>query len=113
MSDEPIISKEALLKGNLPEEVVTVEGLGVVRVRSVSRDEYMRLRQSDATGWEIGLVTFGLVEPALTEDEVREWRAAVTPQVFDDLAGEVLRVSGLRKTSVGEAKRSFPDGEGS
>lgn len=112
MSDNPIISKETLLKGSLPEEVVTIEGLGTVRVRSLSRTEFMRVRQASTDGWEIGLVAHGLVEPALTEAEVEEWRNTVTPHVFDDLAGEVLRVSGLRKAAEEEAKRSFPPEQG-
>lgn len=111
MSDGVILSKEAFLKVSLPEEVVTVEGLGPVRIRSLSRAEFMKVRQSDADGWEIGIVTYGLVEPALTEDEVREWReTSSAPQLFDDLAGEILRISGLRKAAVAEAKRSFPEG---
>lgn len=112
MSDGVPISKEAFLKVSLPEEVVTVEGLGTVRIRSLSRAEFMQVRQSDADGWEIGVVAHGLVEPALTEDEIREWRASCSaPQLFDDLAGEVLRISGLRKAAVAEAKRSFPEGQ--
>jgi hypothetical protein len=111
-----IISKEALLKSGLPEETVTVDGLGTVRVRSLSRAEFLRVRQADAEGWEIGLVAAGLVEPALTEDEVRDWHNSVAPKVFDVLAGEILRVSGLRKAveevvaAVEDAKRNFPAG---
>lgn len=116
MTDGPIISREALLKGNLPEEVVMVAGIGPVRVRSISRAEYMSLRVSDGEGWEIGLVSAGLVDPALSTDDVEALRKVVDPKTFDDLAGEVLRVSGLRKTAeeaVAEAKQSFPDTEGS
>lgn len=110
MSDGPILSKEAFLKTGLPEETVSVDGLGTVRVRSLSRAEFMEVRDRDRAGWEIGLVAFGLIDPALTEEEVRAWRETITPRVFDDLAGEVLRVSGLRPTAVGEAKQSFPEG---
>lgn len=108
MSDELVISKEALLKGGLPEETVTIAGLGTVRIRSLSRAEFMRVREYDKEGWEIGVVTCGLVEPALTEDEVRDWRTVVAPKVFDDVAGEVIRLSGLRTAAVEEARRSFP-----
>lgn len=111
MSDDLVISKEAFLKSGLPEETVTIDGLGTVRVRSLSRAEFLDVREKDTVGWEIGVVTCGLVEPALTEDEVKQWRETTTPRVFDDLAGEVLRVSGLRAAAVGEAKRSFPEGQ--
>jgi hypothetical protein len=115
VSEQPLIlSKEAFMKVSLPEEPVTVEGLGTVRVRSLSRAEYMRIRTNDAEGWEIALVALCMVEPSLTEDEVREWRETMAaPKLFDDLAGEVLRVSGLRQTAVAEAKQSFPDNKGS
>lgn len=115
MSDV-ILTKEALLKSGLPEETVTINDLGAVRVRSLSRAEFLQLRQADADGWEIGIVVAGLVEPALTEDEVRDWHRSIPPKVFDDLAGEILRVSGLRKVAeqavqaaVGAAKRNFQD----
>lgn len=114
MSENVILSKEALLKSGLPEEVVTVEGLGAVRIRSLSRAEFIQHRESDREGWEAGVVACGLVEPALTEDEVREWRKNVMPRVFDELAAEVLRISGLRaafdeavKETVKDAKQSF------
>lgn len=102
MSDHPILSKEALLKTGLPEEPVEIKDLGMVRIRSISRGEFVRIRELDLTAFETQLVAFGLVEPLLTEDEVKEWRDSVTPHVFDDLAGEILRVSGLRK-AVDEA----------
>lgn len=120
MSD-PILSKEALLKTGLPEEAVEIKNLGMVRVRSISRGEFVRIREMDLTEFETQLVAMGLVEPRLTEDEVKEWRDSVTPHVFDDLAGEILRVSGLRKAldeampaqakpSVAAADAQFPDG---
>lgn len=113
-----VISKEALLKSGLPEETVTIEGLGSVRVRSISRAEFLKLRQSDSEAWEIGLVAAGMVDPALTEDEVREWHGTVAPKLFDDLAAEILRVSGLRKvvdqvtSAVEAAKRNFQSESG-
>jgi hypothetical protein len=111
MSDQLLpLSKEAFLKVALPEEVVEVDGLGPVRIRSLSRAEFMDIRERDRNEWEVGLVAYGLAEPVLSEDEVRAWRTQqAAPKMFDDLAGEVLRVSGLRPTSVGDAKRTFPE----
>lgn len=114
---ELILSKETLLKSGLPEETITVDGLGTVRVRSLSRAEFLRIRQADGEGWEIGIVACGLVEPALSEEEVRDWHGRVAPRIFDDLAAEILRVSGLRKATadpaVEDATHNFPENEGS
>lgn len=111
--DELIVSKEAFMKGGLPEEVVPVEGLGNVRIRSISRAEYMRVRTMDVDAFETAVLAAGLLEPTLSEDEVRQWRESVMAQVSDNLLGEVLRISGLRKTAVEEAKQSFPEDGGS
>lgn len=109
MTSGPIVSKETLLKACVSEETVDIAGLGTIRVRSLSRAEFMDVRGRDEAGWDVGVVAYGLVDPALTEDEVRNWRNVAPPRVFDDVAGEVLRVSGLRAVAVGEAKRTFPE----
>lgn len=123
MSDSLPISKEAFLKPGLPEETVTIDNLGTVRIRSLSRAEFLKHRMADGTGWEVGIIAAGLVEPALSEDEVRVWLDGCMPKVSDDLGAAILRLSGLRKAldeigqahanpAVEDAKRNFRDEPG-
>jgi hypothetical protein len=110
MSDTPIvISKEAILKPQLPEEVIDVAGLGPVRVRGLSRSEWMANKDRDGVEWEIGLLAVGLVDPKLSEEEIRQMREATTVKVIDEIASGILRLSGMLVSRGGDAKRTFQE----
>lgn len=109
MSDTPIISKDVLLKAQLPESTVDVPGVGRMRVRGLSRMEVLLARDRDRAGWEASLLTAGLVEPALTEDEVNIWREGATTDVVNTVVEAILGLSGMLKKAVEEAKTSFPE----
>lgn len=108
---EFIISKEAFLKTSLPEGTVDVPGIGTVRIRGLSRSEVMIAGERDKTGWEVALLALGIVEPELTEDEVRAWRETTTTRVVNTVTEAVLGLSGMLRTSLGEAKATFPEGQ--
>lgn len=111
MSD-PIVSKDTLLKPRLTEGTVAIPGVGTVRIRSLSRAEVLTAGERDRTGWEVALLAAGVVEPDLTEDEVRQWRENAPPDTVNVVAEAILGLSGMLSTAVGEAKRSFPEEPG-
>jgi len=111
MSDPAVVSKEVLLKPQLPEELVEVAGLGAVRVRGLSRAEVVTAQapDKDRNDFETALLTFGLVDPALTETEARQWRETALSKTVNDVSSAILRLSGLLPGAAKAAKRTFRD----
>jgi hypothetical protein len=104
---DPIISKEALLKGQLPEGTVDIPDVGTVRVRGLSRAEVLSLAALDAEAREVKILACGVVEPVLTEEEIRGWREAVTSRTIRDVSDEIMVLSGLVEKAREDAKRQF------
>jgi hypothetical protein len=103
--------KERFLKSRLPEQDVDIPGVGTVRVRSLSRAEAGRLKtfvDGDAEAGEVFVLAVGLVDPRLTEDEVRQWMAAAPTDEVELVAGAVMVLSGLVEGA--ETVRRFPPG---
>lgn len=92
-----MIDKEAFLKAALPEETILLAGLGEVRVRGLSRSEALSLgaHKDDPRALEQLIVRLGLVEPALSEDEVTAWFASAPAGLVDPIVKAVERLSGL------------------
>jgi hypothetical protein len=118
MSEGPIVAKETLLKSHLPEGTVDLPGIGTVRIRGLSRAEVLAVAAMEPADREIRSISYGLVDPALNEDEAAAWRSNVTSDVVRILNEEVLRLSGMLVDATGEtrpateiAKRSFQEGQ--
>jgi hypothetical protein len=109
-----VTDKETFLKARLPEREVDLEGVGTVRVRSLSRAEAGRLPQmaEDPDAAEVFILATGLVDPSLSEDEVRTWLANATAGEVETVTEAILALSGLLGDAVGEARRRFPERPG-
>jgi hypothetical protein len=101
--------KERFLKARLPERDVDVDGVGTVRVRSLSRAEAGRLKEfvDNPEAGEVFVLATGLVDPVLSEDEVRQWQAAATSAEVEEVTTAILGLSGLLGDAIGDARRSF------
>ena len=70
-----MVSKGELLAWRVPEGEHEIEGVGTVKIRGLSRAEAIELRKvDDAAVADRRMVALGLVEPKLTEDEVKTWQ---------------------------------------
>lgn len=101
-----IVSKEALLQRRLAIEPVELPGLGVVRVRGLTRGEMAELQGLDGPEAERVSISIGMVEPQLTRDEVDEWfdgNAAMEPQ---PVVAAINRLSGMGAAVQKEAYKS-------
>ena len=84
-------TKSALLGRTLPESDVEIPGVGTVRVRGITRGQYLHAGRAmagddpDVQRFEKLLITAGMVDPALSEDEVGQWQRTAG-------AGEIARV---------------------
>lgn len=100
-------------------EVVEIEGLGTVRVKAFSVDEYQEARKAatesgefDQARWATMALHLCVVEPALTYDQAAQLRKR--PHfLVDALLGAIGRLSGISvagnvlEEAVDDAERSF------
>ena len=102
-----MIDKAALLVRWLGVGDHEIEGVGTVRIRGLSRAELLEL-QTLAGGALISdrrMVSLALVDPKLTEDEVKTWQENSAPGEIEALTVAIAELSGL---GVGAAKSGVP-----
>lgn len=92
--------KDRLLKTRLPEATVTIEGVGDVRVRGLRRGEVFAIKKAtqgkdDLEAFETKFVAAGMLEPKLTEAEVRRWYKAAPAGEIDPVVDKINELSGL------------------
>jgi hypothetical protein len=106
-----MLSKESLLARTLPQQDVDLAD-GTVRVRALSRTEAVHVATfgNDVNAAEVFIITCALIEPQLTEDEVRGWRDVAPTGEIDAVANTVLELSGLTPAAAEAALHRFPLG---
>jgi hypothetical protein len=102
-----IVDKAALLARRLGEGKHEIPGVGSVRIRGLSRAEILGLQALDG-GTAVSdrrMVSLALVDPPLTEDEVRIWQENSTADEIEQLTVAIAELSGM---GVGAAKSGVP-----
>lgn len=107
------LDKASLLKPVLPSESVPFRG-GEVVVQALSRAKVLELRELDLSTAEmdVKILSAGMLDPGLTEDEVRELQCAVLTDELEPLTNKIIELSGLVKGADKTAASSFPDSSG-
>lgn len=95
----------------LPEHDVETPA-GTVRVRALSRAEVLSLAPlaGDAQEIEVRVVAWGLIDPALSVDEVRDWQKATTGEAITAISDAVAKLSGMGPDAQSEAEARFRAG---
>lgn len=109
------MNKEDLLKPRITAKTDTVEidGVGTVTVRALSRWEMIHVfnLEKNRHKQEQAAVHFGMVDPAMTEDEVAAWQKSAGNDELERVARKINVLSGIGKDA---AKSDVPsDGDGS
>jgi hypothetical protein len=107
---DPVITKEVLLKGHLPEETVEVPEIGTIRIRALSRAEALSSTLLADDEREAQVLAWGIVDPVITKEEAQRWRETTIPGLVNAVAYEILVLSGMTETAavvVRAAKTSF------
>lgn len=105
-----ILSKEELLANrNLPEAVVEIPELGgSVRVRGLSRKEFLHLNEGDdGYDFEDRALAAGMLEPQLTVEEVSHLRTISPGMELQDVFMKINELSGVGKDAAKEAYKSL------
>lgn len=103
------VSKADLLKKRFGVEDVEVPGVGIVKVRPLSRTEALKIQgvEMPYDEMERKLLAAALVEPQLTEDEVATWQDNSPAGELQPVAQAIARLSGLEQSSPKEAVKRF------
>ncbi len=104
------VDKAALLNGArvLPHDTVEVPELGEFEVRGLSRAEVVHMQTlEDMDAMEVALMSAGMVDPALTPDEVRAWRASSASEDVRPVSDRILELSGIGEGQQHEKERTF------
>jgi hypothetical protein len=109
------IAKELLLKQSFGVQEVEIEGLGSVTIRPLTRGEVLQLQvQAEKHEWDAAkqeqvLVSIGMVEPKLTEDEVKTWQDVSPADQMSVVVEAIQGASGVKADSSKEATKSLPE----
>lgn len=82
------------------DDTVELDGLGTVRVRALSRGEVFALHKitDNVEDFERKFLSIGMVEPALTENEVAAWQAIPGAAAeIQEVSDKIETLSGLKK----------------
>lgn len=91
-------------------EPFSIPGVGTVMIRGLSRDEALQIAETKGTrAREIKMVSWGMVEPAMTYQQVDIWFRQVQAGVIQKLSGRINQLSGLNEEAEKEAVERFRD----
>jgi hypothetical protein len=105
------VDREALFKARLPEEEYELPGLGVLRIRGLSRGEVLAAQHDDPTlaVFERRLLAHGIVDPKLTVTDVGRWQEASPAGEMEPLIKRIEGLSGIGGRIEKDIYESFRD----
>lgn len=102
------MDKALLFKRRLPEDEVSIEGIGVVRVRALNRREAMETQRiEDPVERDHLIIALGLVDPRLTVSEVAQWAEASPAGEMEPVSVRIAEMSGMLPDSAKKAVKAF------
>lgn len=111
-----LLARRADTGSGFPEADVDVPGLGTVRVRGLSRHEVIHLQAVQAKGalvMEQVTVSLGMVDPQMTEAEVKQWQRVSVGGEMDAVTAAIGRLSGMFEGANKTAYEDFEADPGS
>jgi hypothetical protein len=102
------LTREQILNRKIGRDTVPLaDGSGEVVIRALTRNEALQVRDQESTADRDNLVLhLGLVEPALTLEDVAAWADSDSAGVLADLSERIGRLSGMMADSGKEAYKS-------
>ena len=108
-------TKEDLLRAAVGEHTFTIEGVGEVRYRGLTRGEAVRLqgKKMDAAEMDRKLLATAVTDPKLSEKEWSEVAEVVSAGLLEPLSRAIAEASGMRVEDAKAAYAQFRDESGS
>lgn len=103
------IEKSKLLEAMFGIEEVELQRGGSVKVRGLSRAEALTIKGKEMPQDEMEqkLLSAALVEPKLTEAEVKTWQESSPAGEIEDVTAAIMRLSGMEKAAAKAAYKEF------
>lgn len=103
------IDKDVLLAKRFGVEDVEIPGVGTVQVRPLSRSEALQVQgvEMPLLEMERRLLALALVEPKLTEAEIKQWQENSPAGELQPVVEAIIRVSGLEEAAAKAAYQQF------
>lgn len=109
------MDKNTLIKSRAAFQTAEVEVAGgSVKVRALTRAEVLDVRglSKDPAKFERRLLSYAMVEPKLTEAEVKLWQENSTVTEIEDVTDKVMELSGLKdRAERADKSRLQEDGD--
>jgi hypothetical protein len=107
-------SVEALLAAGVPEDTAEIRGVGMVRVRGLTRAELHLLTKKDGGNpksetSDLFYFTHGMVEPRVTEDQARRIFESIGFGALQPVIAKISQLSGVSKDDQKAAYKSLRD----
>jgi len=106
------VDKIALMTERLPRDEVDIPGLGTVTVRGLSRYELLlagKAGTDDLVASERRLVSMGMVDPEMSEDDVAAWQKCSPAGEIAPVVLKINELSGITREASKEAYKSLRD----
>lgn len=101
------VSKEQLLAPRIGEGVITIENVGELYVRPLTRAQAMQVHAcTDEAVAENLLISLGVVEPRLTVAEVEAWAQSAPAGEMQAVSLAIGKISGMTASSGKESYKS-------
>ena len=102
------LSKEELIKARFGVEDFELAGVGTVRIKPLTRAQALEVRGKELTVAEVEqcLLSWAMVEPGLTREDVAAWQEVADAGSFEPLVDRIAEISGMKK---GASKSGVPD----
>lgn len=103
------VDKAALLTKRFGFQDIEVPGVGTVQVRSLTRAEALSVQgqEFEVEVLEQKLIAMAMVDPQLSEAEVKEWQGAATAGEIQIIVESIVRISGLEGYAAKAAYANF------
>jgi len=97
------MDKSALLSERLPQDTIDVPGVGTLTLRGLNRWQAVKVQEAKGTEASEKLVLlYGIVDPALTADDVDQWYRVAPAGEIEPVARRIAELSGM----AGDAPKS-------
>lgn len=113
---ELLLSRREATNSGFPEDDVEIPGIGTVRVRGLSRFEVFHLQTVNGKGpaaIERLTISMGLVDPQMTEDEIKAWQKVAPIAELQPIVEAISRLSGIGPDAAKQAYKDFEADPGS
>lgn len=104
-----IASVEALTAARLGEATVTIENIGDLIIRSLTRGQALALNDVESLEDKDNLmISMGVVNPKLSIEQVQAWAENAPAGELGPVSEAIARLSGMTRDSGKDATKSVP-----